>query len=67
MILGQSAGTAASLAIERSVAVQNVPYEALRARLTADGQVLAWSDDAPGAGQPRRWSPRRRRLSTPTW
>jgi len=40
MILGQSAGTAASLAIELGVAVQDVPYETLRQRLVADGQVL---------------------------
>lgn len=41
MILGQSAATAAVLAIESSAAVQAVPYAALRERLLADGQVLA--------------------------
>jgi hypothetical protein len=46
MILGQSAGTAASLAIDGSRDVQDVPYEAIRTRLMADGQVLAVSDDA---------------------
>jgi hypothetical protein len=40
MILGQSAATAAALAIEGNLAVQDVPYPALRARLLADGQVL---------------------------
>ena len=40
MILGQSAATAAVLAIDGDVAVQDVPYAALRARLLADGQVL---------------------------
>jgi hypothetical protein len=40
MILGQSAGTAAALAIEGHVPVQQVDYEKLKARLTADGQVL---------------------------
>jgi hypothetical protein len=40
MILGQSAATAAALAIDGGVAVQDVPYAALRARLLADGQVL---------------------------
>jgi len=40
MILGQSAATAASLAIERNLAVQDVPYSALRDRLIADGQIL---------------------------
>ena len=41
MILGQSAATAASLAIDGSVAVQEVSYPKLRARLLADKQVLA--------------------------
>ena len=40
MILGQSAATAAALAIERNVSVQDVPYEPLEERLLADGQVL---------------------------
>lgn len=40
MILGQSAGTAACLAIDRGIAVQEVPYEVLQQRLIADGQVL---------------------------
>ena len=40
LILGQSAATAAVLAIERGVAVQDLEYGALRARLLADGQVL---------------------------
>jgi hypothetical protein len=42
MILGQSAATAAGLAIDASLPVQRVPYEALRERLLADGQVLAF-------------------------
>ena len=41
MTLGQSAATAACLAIDASSAVQQVPYEQLRARLIADGQKLA--------------------------
>lgn len=40
MILGQSAGTAASLAIEDKVPVQEVAYTNLKARLLGDGQVL---------------------------
>lgn len=40
MILGQSAGTAAALAVEERVPVQKVDYAKLRARLVADGQVL---------------------------
>ena len=40
MVLGQSAGAAAALAIERGAAVQDVPYEALRERLLEAGQRL---------------------------
>jgi hypothetical protein len=40
MILGQSAATAASLAIDNSIDVQKVDYSKLRSRLLADGQVL---------------------------
>jgi hypothetical protein len=40
MILGQSAATAAALAIDAGLPVQQVPYTALRERLLADGQVL---------------------------
>ena len=47
MALGQSAATAASLAIEADAAVQDVPYPALAERLRADGQVLAWDGPRP--------------------
>ena len=40
MVLGQSAATAAAIAIDRGVAVQDVPYAMLRERLQKDGQVL---------------------------
>ena len=40
MILGQSAATAAVMAMDEGIAVQNVPYENLRERLEKDGQVL---------------------------
>jgi hypothetical protein len=40
MILGQSAATAAALAIDSGIAVQDVPYQKLRERLLADDQVL---------------------------
>jgi hypothetical protein len=40
MILGQSAATAAVLAIDEKINVQDVDYSKLRARLLADGQVL---------------------------
>ncbi|MCF7972986.1 MAG: FAD-dependent oxidoreductase [Phycisphaerae bacterium] len=40
MILGQSAATAACLAIDSESAVQDVDYDRLRQQLTADGQIL---------------------------
>ncbi|MFA6135184.1 MAG: FAD-dependent oxidoreductase [Phycisphaerae bacterium] len=40
MILGQSAGSAAVLAIEQQVAVQDVPYAALKKALTHSKQVV---------------------------
>lgn len=40
MILGQSAATAACMAIDDQVAVQDLSYERLKAKLLADGQVL---------------------------
>lgn len=40
MVLGQSAATAAALAIKDNVPVQQLDYEKLRARLAADKQVL---------------------------
>ena len=40
MILGQSAATAAALAIDAGCALQDLPYPTLRERLLADGQVL---------------------------
>jgi hypothetical protein len=43
MVLGQSAATAACLAIDAGSSVQQVPYPQLRERLLADGQVLEWT------------------------
>jgi hypothetical protein len=40
MVLGQSAATAAALAVQDNVPVQQLNYEKLRARLAADKQVL---------------------------
>ncbi|MBT8038523.1 MAG: FAD-dependent oxidoreductase [Verrucomicrobiae bacterium] len=40
MVLGQSAGTAACLAIDAKTSVQDVPYNTLRARLIKDDQRL---------------------------
>ncbi len=42
MILGQSAATAASFALDEGIAVQDVGYEKLKERLLADKQVLAY-------------------------
>jgi hypothetical protein len=43
MILGQSAGTAAAIAIDDNVPVQQVSYAKLALQLTADGQMLSTS------------------------
>lgn len=42
MILGQSAATAAALAIDGDLAVQDVDYDVLKARLIEDGSVLEY-------------------------
>jgi hypothetical protein len=42
MILGQSAGTAAALAVDGNTSVQRVNYPKLRERLLADKQILKW-------------------------
>jgi hypothetical protein len=43
MVLAHSAATAAAIAIDRNLAVQDVPYDVLRARLLEDGQVLEYT------------------------
>jgi len=40
MLLGQSAGIAAAMAADQDIAVQDLPYEDLKRRLIAQGQVL---------------------------
>ena len=47
MILGQSAATAASMAIDADVPVQKVDYTKLRERLLRDKQKLEWKIEAP--------------------
>jgi FAD-dependent oxidoreductase family protein len=42
MVLGQSAATAACIALDKGVAVQDIDYEELREKLLADGQYLDW-------------------------
>ncbi|BCM92028.1 hypothetical protein IAD21_03907 [Abditibacteriota bacterium] len=46
MILGQSAADAATLAIDRGVALQDLPYSELKAKLDAHKQVLQWGKPA---------------------
>jgi hypothetical protein len=43
MILGQSAATAAAMAINEKSALQKLDYAKLRARLIADKQILEWT------------------------
>lgn len=40
MILGQSGATAAVMALDKGISVQDLPYETLKGQLQADGQVL---------------------------
>jgi hypothetical protein len=47
MILGQSAATAAVMAIDSKLAVQDVPYAKLKERLEREGQILTYT--APSA------------------
>ncbi|HRY50461.1 MAG TPA: hypothetical protein P5186_20605 [Candidatus Paceibacterota bacterium] len=42
MILGQSAATAAVLAINNNKPIQEVDYSNLRSRLLEDKQILNW-------------------------
>ena len=47
MMLGQAAGTAASLAIDQGTTVQDVNYATLARELRADGQILTWPNVEP--------------------
>jgi hypothetical protein len=59
MVLGQSAATAAVMALEQGIAVQQLDYAKLQQRLLADGQVLAWPAPAKarlvGAATTHSW------------
>lgn len=44
MILGQSAGTLVSMALEKNIGIHDVSYPEFRERLLADGQVLEKGD-----------------------
>jgi hypothetical protein len=48
MILGQSAGTAAAMAITDEIAVQDLDYAKLKIKLEGDGQRLAWDSKSVG-------------------
>ncbi|WP_395738832.1 FAD-dependent oxidoreductase [Prosthecobacter sp.] len=50
MMVGHAAGAAASLAVDQKLAVQSVPYAALRERLLAEKQIL--EGKAKAASQP---------------
>lgn len=50
MILGQSAATAAVMAIDSNIDVQEVPYDKLRATLLKDGQVLHYDGPKTSRG-----------------
>ncbi|MBN9120735.1 MAG: FAD-dependent oxidoreductase [Planctomycetes bacterium] len=55
MVLGQSAATAACLAIDDKLDVQKVDYEKLKRRLVADKQVLEFAaPPSPGAIDPKK-------------
>ena len=51
MVLGQSAATAAALAIDQGSTVQKLDYAKLRERLLADQQVLEWRASAKTRGK----------------
>jgi hypothetical protein len=50
MVTSQSAATAAVLAMDDGIPVQQVNYKNLKARLEKDGQVLTWKFDSKPAG-----------------
>lgn len=52
MILGQSAATAAVLALDAGVPLQDLPYATLRERLLQDGQILQAPPPPPPASVP---------------
>jgi hypothetical protein len=51
MILGQSAATAAAMAMDAQVAIQDLPFARLRERLLADKQVLEHADSSGPVGK----------------
>ncbi|MCY2975004.1 MAG: FAD-dependent oxidoreductase [Planctomycetota bacterium] len=53
MVIGQGAGVAAALAAKEMVNVQKLPYEKLRTRLLAQGQVLELPAAEPATANPK--------------
>ena len=51
MVLGQTAGTAAAMAIDGAVPVQNIDYANLRQRLEQDGQLLVVPEKKKAKGR----------------
>ncbi|MBN2029435.1 FAD-dependent oxidoreductase [bacterium] len=40
MILGQSAGTIAAMAVEKNIGIHDIPYDGIKMQLIEDGQIL---------------------------
>ena len=59
MILGESAGVAAAIAVDSGIPVQDVPYEQLRPKLDELGQKLVRGADGKHNDQPRVWNSRK--------
>lgn len=59
MILGESAGVAAALAVDAGIPVQDVSYETLRPKLDELGQKLVRGGDGKYNDQPRVWNSRK--------
>ena len=62
MVLGQSAATAAAMAIDAKSPVQKVEYAKLRDRLIADNQVLQWTGRLPTAKAVKPRTPGEKRI-----
>ena len=45
MILGQSAGTIAAMALDKNAGIHDLSYDEIRARLLTDGQVLEYNEE----------------------
>ncbi len=51
MILGQSAATIASMALEKKTSMYDLPWDEVRKKLEDDGQILSWQ---PASEQPAK-------------